>query len=239
MATIIKAGVPGGERIVNRLFKPADSDPNHPDASKGPHSPHKHHHHHHHHHKDEQDVALADLVIREPLPMDPFSVYWRETMRGLIVRKFGAKTFLDTEMKQEWNVLDVVDVRAVLLRVQKMTGVCICLFVCVCIYIYINTYIYDCGGNWDVIDVVEVRAVLLRVQKMTGECICLFVCMYVYIYIYIYIYMYINTYIYDCGEKWDVIAVRAVLLGVQKIRLYVSTIHIHTYLQVFGYLWME
>lgn len=55
--------------------------------------------------------------------MDPFSVYWRETIRGLIVRKYGKDTLSREEMKRDWSLLDNIDPKAVLIRVQEMTGV--------------------------------------------------------------------------------------------------------------------
>lgn len=73
--------------------------------------------------REEMEKQMASVILEEPLPMDPFSVYWRETIRGLVMRKYGKGALSKDEMKQDWSLLDHIDAKAVLIRVQTMTGV--------------------------------------------------------------------------------------------------------------------
>lgn len=80
--------------------------------------------------------AMAEKLLQEALPDDPFSVYWRETMRALIVQKFGDKALDPHEHVREWSVrsparrqpLSLAD-RACMLHCRppsQKSNVCVC-----------------------------------------------------------------------------------------------------------------
>ena len=61
------------------------------------------------------------MLLQEKLPEDPFNVYWRETMRMLIRRKFGEHALSKAEMAREWSVIDNIDLPSVFARLQQLT----------------------------------------------------------------------------------------------------------------------
>ena len=63
------------------------------------------------------EEAIVDSILQEELPDDAFSIYWRETMRVLIRRKFGNNALSASELARDWSVIDHIDPDAVLLRV--------------------------------------------------------------------------------------------------------------------------
>ena len=68
------------------------------------------------------DVDLADHLLRRKDPMDPFSVYWRVTMRDLIVRKYGREALSRDEHVRGWTLIDHIDPEVLLRRLAAITG---------------------------------------------------------------------------------------------------------------------
>ena len=72
---------------------------------------------------DDSETAVADVLLKEALPEDPFSVYWRETMRALLRRKYGDYALSSSEMGREWSVIEKIDLHAVVLRLEQVSFV--------------------------------------------------------------------------------------------------------------------
>jgi hypothetical protein len=70
---------------------------------------------------DHSETAVADVLLKEALPEDPFSVYWRETMRALLRRKYGDHALSSSEMGREWSVIEKIDLPAVVLRLEQVS----------------------------------------------------------------------------------------------------------------------
>jgi hypothetical protein len=70
---------------------------------------------------EDTETAVADVLLKEALPEDPFSVYWRETMRALLRRKYGDRALSSSEMGREWSVIEKIDLPAVVLRLQQVS----------------------------------------------------------------------------------------------------------------------
>ena len=73
--------------------------------------------------REHMPTHLKDCLSTQKLPEDPFNVYWRETMRVLIRRKFGEHALSAAEMRREWSVIDHVDLSTILNRLQDLTGI--------------------------------------------------------------------------------------------------------------------
>ena len=72
---------------------------------------------------DDTETAVADVLLKEALPEDAFSVYWRETMRALLRRKYGDHALSNSEMGREWSVIEKIDLPAVVLRLEQVSSV--------------------------------------------------------------------------------------------------------------------
>jgi len=109
LVMIVKAAVPGGEKALEKIAQRKIAQ----EAAKQQRELIA----------EEKEKQMAQVILEEPLPMDPFSVYWRETMRGLILKKYGVQSMSKEEQQTDWILLEHIDTKAVLLRVQDMTGV--------------------------------------------------------------------------------------------------------------------
>ncbi|KAJ1496297.1 hypothetical protein T484DRAFT_1760239, partial [Baffinella frigidus] len=73
--------------------------------------------------QDVRDQEFADKILRRKDPLDPFSIYWRVTMRDLIHRKYGQDAMSKDEQSRSWSVIDNIDAEVVLRRLAAITGI--------------------------------------------------------------------------------------------------------------------
>ena len=108
LALIIKVSVPGGKWMIDKYskFKTARAEKL---AQK----------------KEMEAIKteITDKLINTPLDTDPFSIYWRQSMKSLLIRKFGKLCLSSSELGTDWSVIDNIDVAVVVRRVETLTGI--------------------------------------------------------------------------------------------------------------------
>eukprot|EP00960_Hanusia_phi_P055879 763088-Hanusia_phi.AAC.3 len=108
LALIIKASVPGGKWVIDKYSKLKTARAEKMAQKKE---------------IEEMKVDITEKLINTPLDTDPFSIYWRQSMKSLLARKFGKGCLSTTELGSDWSVIDNIDVTVVVKRVESLTGI--------------------------------------------------------------------------------------------------------------------